>query len=99
MSDTLKSKTEFLKSKALNFRTWMEGFKPDTEADKWMSSFNESLLIPTIIGILVPINKSGKLDETVTIAMSHFTIPEDQKAEVKSRMLKYFHCFIEVAMS
>ena len=97
MSGTPKSKVEFLKEKALNFKTWLSAYSPDTEAQAWMSSFNENMLLPTVLGILCPIAAAGKLDETADQALTHFKIPEAERPEVKAKLVRYFQMFVEVA--
>ena len=94
-----QSKTEFLAEKAKNLRTLLAGFAPDAEASKWMSAFDEKLLLPTILLYLVPLHKAGKLEATAMEVLKHLTIPEDRVPDIRARMIKYFQCFVEVAQA
>lgn len=89
------TKLEFLKSKAANFRTLLNSYSPDSDAVKLMSGFNELLLVPTIQNYLVPLKKSGKLDEISRQVMDHLTVPESDKEAVRSKIVRYFQCFCE----
>ena len=100
MSSTLISKNAFLTEKAINFRTWIQSYSPDAEAQLLMSSFSEHLLLPTILLHLVPLSKSGQLDTTADQVLNILTnVPEDEKDQVKQKMIRYFQMFIEVATS
>ena len=100
MSNTLISKNAFLTEKANNFRTWIQSFSPDAEAQLLMSSFSEHLLLPTILLHLVPLSKSGQLETTADQVLNKLTnVPEDEKVQVKEKLIRYFQMSVEVATS
>lgn len=94
MSD---SKIEFLKNKAINFRAYLESFSPDDDVKAWLTSFNETMLVPTILAVLVPMQKSGKTPDSVNELISKMKVPEDKLDEVRSKLERYITMFVEVA--
>ena len=95
----MTTKVEFLTAKAKNLRTLLEGFTPDDVAKKWLSAFDEKLILPTILLYLVPIQKAGKLEATAQEVLSHLTIPEDKIPDIRAKVGKYLLCFCDVAQS
>ena len=91
------SKHEFLKAKALNFRTLLQSYSPEPEVVSMLSGFNEIMLLPTIQTVLIPLKNANKLEITADQVMSKLRVPDNEKTEVRTKILRYFALFIEVA--
>ena len=98
MSSAPKSAHALLNEKAANFRAFIESFTPDESAQKLISTFNPTLLIPTIHMALLPIKQQGKLDTTAITILSHITVPEADKQAVKDKIRRYLECFCDLAV-
>ena len=90
-------KTEFLKGKAANFRTYIESLQPDDEVRAWLSAFHESMLVPTIHAVLVPMAADGRVKAAVSDLVSKLRVPEGQHDEVRAKIERYLAMFVEVA--
>ena len=97
MSECCNTKQQFLLRKAMNFRQYLEAHKPDEELKEWISKFDELLLMPTILTMLVPVVKLGKTDDLVTMCMNKLTVEDSEKARVSEKIKRYFVMFVEVA--
>ena len=97
MSECCNTKQQFLLRKAMNFREYLNSHKPDEEMKQWIAKFDELLLMPTIVSMLVPVVKLGKTDELVVMVMNKLSIEESEKAQVSDKIKRYFLMFVEVA--
>jgi hypothetical protein len=96
----MNSKIDFLKDKAQNFKKYIIELKPDEEIILWLSTFHEQMLIPTIVGGLLPLKKDNKLDETADKVLEKLKgVNDTNKAEVKIKLRRYFDLFCEVVVS
>ena len=91
------SKLDFLKSKAQNFRALLNSYNPEPEIQNMLTGFNELMLVPTINTVLIPLKNAGKLEQTADQVMSKLKIPEAERATVRTKLIRYFELFIEVA--
>lgn len=96
MSDCCKTKADFLLAKAKNFRDYISRYDPAPEVVGYMDSFNEDLLIPTLLTIVVPIVSSNTTADAVKDLMKKMTIPDAEKAEVAAKMTRYLEMFVKV---
>lgn len=97
MSTPPKTAHALLQEKAANFRAFIETFSPDETAQKLITTFNPTLLIPTIHMALLPYQQKNKLDEIAVTILSHLTIPEAEKQAVKDKIKRYLECFCDLA--
>lgn len=93
------NKSVFLLSKAKNFKAFILQYNPDADIQQWLSSFNETMLIPSIMTMLVPLSKLNKLSETADQVLAKMEVPDNQKSEVRDKMIKYFNMFCEIVMT
>lgn len=96
MSDCCKTKADFLLAKAKNFRDFISRYEPAPEVVRYMNSFNEHLLIPTILTFVVPIVSSNTTAEAVQDLMKKMTIPDAERAEVATKLTRYLEMFVKV---
>lgn len=97
MSAPPKTAHALLQEKAANFRAFIETYTPDETAQKLITTFNPTLIIPTIHMALLPIKKNDKMDETAITILSHLTVPEADKQAVKDKIKRYLECFCDLA--
>ena len=91
------SKIDFLKAKANNFKVYIVSLQPDPEVILWLSTFSETMLVPTIVTMLLPIKKEGKIGETVaTILPKLGAVTEENEGEVSDKIIRYLHMFCEM---
>ena len=91
------SKLEFLKGKAKNFQAYLTSFTPDDDVSQWLNTFNEGMLIPTILAMLVPMQKAGQIPDSVSQLVAKLQVPEDKRHEVQNKIERYLNMFVEVA--
>ena len=99
MSAGPKTSYQLLQEKAANFRTFIEAYSPDAEAQKVIKSFNPQLLVPTIHLSLLPLKQAGKLAETAKAILDRLQVPGDQKEAVLDKIRRYLECFCELSIS
>lgn len=96
MSGCCATKVDFLLAKAKNFRDYISRYDPAPEVVCYMDSFREDLLIPTLLTFVVPIVSSNTTAEAVHDLMKKMSIPDDEKAEVASKLTRYLEMFVKV---
>ena len=95
-SECCLTKQEFLVSKAHNFRKYVAQFKPKPEIQAYIDKFDEAMLIPTLVTLVLPVVKSGTTGDAVNDFMKKLDVPDDQKAEVKQKIVRYLEMFAHV---
>ena len=95
-SECCLTKQEFLVSKAHNFRKYVAQFKPKPEIQAYIDKFDEAMLIPTLVALVLPVVKSGTTGDAVDDFMKKLEVPEDQKADVKQKIVRYLEMFAQV---
>jgi len=95
-SDCCLTKQEFLVSKAHNFRKYVAQFKPKPEIQAYIDKFDEAMLIPTLVTLVLPVVKSGTTGDAVDDFMKKLEVPEAQKADVKQKIVRYLEMFAQV---
>lgn len=95
-SECCHTKQEFLVSKAHNFRKYVAQFKPKPEIQAYIDKFDEAMLIPTLVTLVLPVVKSGTTGDAVNDFMKKLDVPDDQKAEVKQKIVRYLEMFAQV---
>ena len=98
MSTGPKTSYQLLQEKAVNFRTYIEQFSPNEEAQKVIKSFNPQLLVPTIHLSLLPLKQAEKLADTASAILDRLKVPDDQKEAVRDKIRRYLECFCELAI-
>jgi hypothetical protein len=98
-SDCCLTKKEFLVAKAHNFRKYVAQYKPKPEIQAYIDKFDEAMLVPTLVTLVLPVVKSGTTGEAVDDFMKKLDVPEDQKADVKQKIVRYLEMFAQVLMS
>jgi hypothetical protein len=93
---TGKTASAFIIEKAKNFRDYIHSLQPDESIKEVISGFNESVVIPTVATIVVPIVRAGKTEEAVLDLMKKLTVPDDKKDEVKKKLCRYMEMFATV---
>ena len=96
MSECCKTKSEFLVTKAKNFRDYVARYDPDPEIVAYMQSFREDLLIPTLLTIVVPIVRSNTTADAVRDLMKKMKVPETERNEVAEKLRRYMEMFAAV---
>jgi hypothetical protein len=75
----------------------LESLNPDDEAKAWISSFDEKLLIPTTVTLLVPVVRGGGLDALCLTVLGKLRgVTDENREDVKARLRKYCEMFVEV---
>jgi len=92
------TKIEFLESKALNFKKYIESFNPDSEVKSYIDTFKPELLAQTITTVIVPIVQLGQIEYTIDELMTHLTVPESNKSDVKKKLMSYLQMFNDVLL-
>lgn len=88
---------DFLKGKAKNFQAYLESYTPDEDVRQWLNTFNEGMLVPTILAMLVPMQKAGQIPDSVSQLIAKLQVPDDKREEVRNKIERYLNMFVEVA--
>ena len=95
-SECCLTKHEFLVAKAHNFRKYVAQFKPKPEIQAYIDKFDEAMLVPTLVTLVLPVVKSGTTGDAVDDFMKKLEVPDSQKAEVKTKIVRYLEMFAQV---
>jgi hypothetical protein len=91
-----KSKQEFLSEKAKNFRTWLLSFECDEEVKVYVNAFDETLLIPTIQTVLVPLVRKGGIPSAAKDLAKKVNVPAEGEEAFCKKFQAYCEMFVEV---
>lgn len=92
------TKIEFLESKAMNFKKYIESFEPNDTVKQYIDTFKPELLAQTISTVIVPIVQLGQIEYTVDELMTNLTVPESNKPDVKKKLIAYIQMFNDVLL-
>jgi len=95
----MSTKQDFLVGKAHNFKEYVLKYKPQSAMLSLLEGFNESMLIPTIAAVVVPIVKAGKQEAAVRDFMAKLDVPEQETAAVAEKLVRYLNMFSEVLLA
>ena len=89
-------RTQYVVERAQRFVAWLSSMGPNEELLKIQSEYTAEAVVPTVLTLLVPLAKSGRLDIAVeAIAARLGSIPAGQEAAVRDRVRAYLECFVE----
>ena len=91
-----KSKQAFLSEKAKNFRTWLLTFECDDEVKLYVNAFDETLLIPTIQTVLVPLVRKGGIPSAAKDLAKKLNVPAEGEEAFCKKFQAYCEMFVEV---
>ena len=94
-----KSKDEFLKEKAQNFKTFILKYKPNAEVLEFINKFDPSSIQTTTLTVLLPMKSTGSSESAILELMTKLTIPSEEQAAVKDKIQRYLDLFCEVCLS
>ena len=94
----VKQPIEMLHEKATNFRQFLQSLSPNEEAQQMMASFDTAHVLPTVTFKLLPLSIAGKIPEVADAILAKMTVPEEQKAAAKDKIMRYLNCFCEIVM-
>ena len=95
----LQTKLNFMLSKGRNFKAYLMGFAPNAEAQALLDGFEEKEIMATIMTRLVPLSVLCQMDKAVDAIMECLTVPANQVAEVRAKVLAYLTMFVTVSIS
>lgn len=90
------NKQELLIDKARNLQSYIKQFNPNANLLPYISTFNEMMLIPTITTVVLPLVKTNTLGSAIDDLMKNITVPDERKAEVKAKLVRYLQFFNDV---
>ena len=89
-------RTAYVVERAERFVAWLRTMEPNEELLKIQGEYTPEAVVPTVLTLLVPLAKSGRIALAVeAIAARLGAIPAGQEAAVRSRVRAYLECFIE----
>jgi hypothetical protein len=91
-----KSKQAFLTEKAKNFRTWLLTFECDDEVKLYVNAFDETLLIPTIQTVLVPLVRKNGISSAAKDLAKKVKVPAEGEEAFCKKFKAYCEMFVEV---
>jgi hypothetical protein len=91
-----KTKQEFLIEKAKNFRTWLLTYECDDDVKNYVNMFDETLLVPTIQMILVPLVKKGGIPSASKDLAKKVKVPEKDLEAFCDKFRRYCEMFVEL---
>ena len=94
-----KSKVQFIIEKAKNFKAYLESYSPEDSVKVFIDGFDENMVLPTILTAVVPVVKAGKAGSAVLDLMKKLNVPDAEKDEVKTKLVRYMEMFAKVATS
>ena len=99
-SQAAKTKYEFIKEKALNFKAFLLKHDPNDEVKEFINKFDEIKLYPTIMTFLVPARALGTSEMMVDELLGKLqNLPDGEREAVKSKIIRYFDMFVELVTS
>lgn len=88
-------RTQYVVERAERFVAWLHTMNPTEELLKVEREYTPEAVVPTVLTLLVPLAKAGRLEVAVEAIATRVTIPAGQEEAVRGRVRAYLECFID----